>query len=513
MSTNNETFVGNGSHSIEETASMSIVPAQTPEFDDESLKKRSEHLAGMISIGGKGSHMQLAAVNNPIFAQVDMMAINTDAKDLSNVEEGATRVKLFALDDSAYPAGAGGEPEKAQNEFQKKEDLIRAELTTWKENGMKVLFITAGLGGGTGSGVVEPLLKLCNDLRFELIVVLVTLPSMRYEGTRQIAIAKEKLKNITSLCDGIIPVFTGRVYVKENEDEGEFMLFDNIHKFIVDSVAIFMEVVFEKAKGGHNIDLNDILYFIKRDPLNLNSNDNGGEVSLEKGDDSQKPIQRKGKFFYILRGIGKGEGRMKQAIDDALNVPYLLKGASVVGATSLLWYTLTKKEKGRMPKETAYIKKRMLGETKCNLEDFDTFPGGSYPEKVYWRPEEYQDDALFLVMLVSNFPFSPLEAYEADLKWEIENMKKELQQGEQQKDQGKKTEKSTVIDLSTLMPDIPKKEEVMANAALKTHIEKTPNRYTRKKAVSENETSSLFEDFFTDKKREQEREEDDRRDN
>jgi hypothetical protein len=204
---------------------------------------------------------------------------------------------------------------------------------------------------------------------------------------------------------------------------------------------------------------------------------------------------------------------MKQAIDDALNVPYLLKGASVVGATSLLWYTLTKKEKGRMPKETAYIKKRMLGETKCSLENFDTFPGGSYPEKVYWRPEEYQDDALFLVMLVSNFPFSPLEAYEADLKWEIENMKKELQQGEQQKDQGKKTEKSTVIDLSTLMPDLPKKEEAFANAALHTHIEKTPNRYTRKKVVSESETSSLFEDFFTDKKSEQEREEDERRDN
>ena len=63
------------------------------------------------------------------------------------------------------------------------------------------------------------------------------------------------------------------------------------------------------------------------------------------------------------------------------------------------------------------------------------------------------------------------------------------------------------------MPDLLKKEEALPNGALNTHIEKTPNRYTRKKVVSESETSSLFEDFFTDKKSEQEREEDERRDN
>jgi cell division protein FtsZ len=149
----------------------------------------------VVGVGGGGSN----AVNRMIesgLSGVEFVAMNTDLQALSR--SGAPR-RLQLGENSTRGLGAGGNPERGRTAAEESKSEIKKLL-----DGSDMVFITAGMGGGTGTGAAPIIAEIASEVG-ALTVAVVTKP-FSFEGPRRSRLADEGIENLRGKVDTIIIV-------------------------------------------------------------------------------------------------------------------------------------------------------------------------------------------------------------------------------------------------------------------------------------------------------------------
>jgi cell division protein FtsZ len=154
----------------------------------------------VVGVGGGG----LNAVNRMIdagIAQVDFVAVNTDAQQLALSDAPA---KIHIGEVLTQGLGSGADPDVGRRAAEEAYDHIRTAL-----RGSDMVFVTAGEGGGTGTGAAPVVARIARDLG-ALTVGIVTTP-FRFEGTRRKASADAGVEALRRECDTVIVIPNDRL--------------------------------------------------------------------------------------------------------------------------------------------------------------------------------------------------------------------------------------------------------------------------------------------------------------
>lgn len=239
---------------------------------------RQNSIIKVIGVGGGGGN----AVNN-MYKQgihdVSFVVCNTDAQALkdSPVPE---RLQL-----GSEGLGAGNRPEEARLAAEESIDDIKAMLS----DGTKMDFITAGMGGGTGTGAAPVIAQVSKELGI-LTVGIVTIP-FKFEGNKKIDQALDGVDEMAKHVDALLVINNERlrkVYPDLSLLNG-FAKADDTLSVAAKSIAEIITV-----RGLINLDFNDV-----------------------------RTVLKDGGVAIMSTGFGEGEGRVRKAIDDALNSPLL----------------------------------------------------------------------------------------------------------------------------------------------------------------------------------------------
>lgn len=239
---------------------------------------RQNSIIKVIGVGGGGGN----AVNN-MYKQgihdVSFVVCNTDAQALkaSPVPE---RLQL-----GSEGLGAGNRPEKARLAAEESIDDIKAMLS----DGTKMDFITAGMGGGTGTGAAPVIAQVSKELGI-LTVGIVTIP-FKFEGNKKIDQALDGVDEMAKHVDALLVINNERlrkVYPDLSLLNG-FAKADDTLSVAARSIAEIITV-----RGLINLDFNDV-----------------------------RTVLKDGGVAIMSTGFGEGEGRVRKAIEDALNSPLL----------------------------------------------------------------------------------------------------------------------------------------------------------------------------------------------
>ena len=245
------------------------------DFDDTDV---ADSIIKVIGVGGGGgnavNHMYREGIH-----EVTFVLCNTDAQ---------------ALNDSPVPVhlqlgkeglGAGNRPGRAR---QAAEDTIE-DIKRMLDDGTKMAFITAGMGGGTGTGAAPVIARVSKELGI-LTVGIVTIP-FRFEGAKKIDQALDGVEEMAKHVDALLVINNERL----REIYPELSLLNGFRK-ADDTLSVAAKSIAEiiTVHGIVNLDFNDV-----------------------------KTVLKDGGVAIMSTGYGEGEGRVKQAIEDALNSPLL----------------------------------------------------------------------------------------------------------------------------------------------------------------------------------------------
>ncbi len=247
----------------------------------------------VVGCGGGGSN----AVNRMIFRElsnVDFIVLNTDLQALGRSK---APTKLAIGQKVTKGLGAGGKPEVGEQAAEEDKELITNEL-----RGADMVFITAGMGGGTGTGSAPVVARIAKELGC-LTVAVVTTP-FEFEGNVRMRQAQEGLKKLHEQVDSLIVI--------PNEQ-----LFKNIDKNLTvkESFRKADEVLCQGVEGISNIITNP------------------GDVNTDFADVRNAMAGQGNAIFGI--GIGEGENRATDAAYNAIHNP-MLENSRIDGAKNLL---------------------------------------------------------------------------------------------------------------------------------------------------------------------------------
>lgn len=207
-------------------------------------------LIRVVGVGGAGSN----AVNRMIRAEllgVEFIAVNTDAQALVK-SHAPTRIRIG--DAISRGLGAGGD--SAVGERAAHEDLenLRKAL-----DGSDLVFVTAGMGGGTGSGAAPVVAKVAKDLG-ALTIGIVTKP-FEFEGKRRAAVADAAAEELRKYVDTLIVIPNERllsVVSRQTSMEDSFRIADDVLRQAVQGVSDVITV-----PGIINLDFADVRSIMK----------------------------------------------------------------------------------------------------------------------------------------------------------------------------------------------------------------------------------------------------------
>lgn len=251
-------------------------------FDDQLIQitaPATNTLIKVIGVGGGGGNAVANMYRDGMY-DVSFLVCNTDSK---------------ALEDSPIPnriqfgpgLGAGGKPEIGKNLAEREDSLAAIYDAIDKET--KMVFVAAGMGGGTGTGAA-PIVAREVKAREILTVGIVTLPFL-FEGNRQIDKALDGLEELSKEVDSLIVVNNQRmlsVYHTQSVMEG----FQKADQTLTNAVRSVVDII--KMHGVINLDFNDV-----------------------------KMVLKQGGVCVISTGTARGDNRITAAIENALNSPLL----------------------------------------------------------------------------------------------------------------------------------------------------------------------------------------------
>ena len=202
-------------------------------------------LIRVVGVGGAGSN----AVNRMIRAEllgVEFIAVNTDAQALVK-SHAPTRIRIG--DGISRGLGAGGDSAIGERAAQEDIENLRAAL-----EGSDLVFVTAGMGGGTGSGAAPVVAKIAKEIG-ALTIGIVTKPFV-FEGRRRAAVAEAAVSELRKHVDTLIVIPNERllsVVSRQTSMEDSFRIADDVLRQAVKGVSDVITV-----PGIINLDFADV---------------------------------------------------------------------------------------------------------------------------------------------------------------------------------------------------------------------------------------------------------------
>ena len=247
----------------------------------------------VIGVGGAGGN----AINNMIDSKlkgVKFIAANTDAQSL---EISKASVKLQMGEKLTEGLGAGANPQIGKEAALENADAIRKAL----ENSHMV-FITAGFGGGTGTGAAPVIAEICKEID-ALTVAVVTKP-FSFEGMKRAIQAEEGIEILRKVADTVITIPNDRLRGLASKDAKMIDMFIKADEVLLHSVKGITDLI--TMPGLVNLDFADV-----------------------------KTTMSKSGMAIMGIGIASGENRSVEAAERAISHP-LLEDISISGAQGVL---------------------------------------------------------------------------------------------------------------------------------------------------------------------------------
>jgi len=247
----------------------------------------------VIGVGGGGGNAVKRMMEEGIEG-VDFVVINTDAQVLANMN---VPVKVQIGEKLTKGLGAGGRPEIGEQAALEDEPKIREVL-----EGSDMVFITAGMGGGTGTGAAPIVAKIAKDMGI-LTVGVVTKP-FDFEGRRKMKYAEEGIKRLREFVDTLMVVPNQKLITVAPKGIN-----------IIDAFKLADNVLYQAVKG--------ITEVITKPGL----------INLDFAD--VKSVMHSGGYALMGTGEADGEDRALTAARKAIDNP-LLENVQVEGASRIL---------------------------------------------------------------------------------------------------------------------------------------------------------------------------------
>ena len=271
----------------ENFVSNSSITLETPEV--EKLRPR----ISLIGVGGGGGNALKTMVEEGLDG-VELFAVNTDVQDLENLT-GVTSIPIGSH--ATQGMGAGADPKIGKKAAEESQEEIRRYL-----EGTHMLFITACLGGGTGTGAAPVIAQLAKDMGI-LTVGIVTTP-WKFEGKKRMLSAKSGVDELCSILDTVIVIPNQNIFRVINEKTPMKECEDLVNKTLHDGVSAISALIMKN--GSINIDFADV----------------------------KTIMQHKGKAVFGV-GTASGEDRAILSAEAAISNP-MLDDLSLKGTKGLL---------------------------------------------------------------------------------------------------------------------------------------------------------------------------------
>ncbi len=204
----------------------------------------------VVGLGGGGSNAITRMVRDGV-GGVEFIAMNTDAQALA-ITEAPTRIQLG--EKLVRGLGAGGDHHVGQKAAEECRDEIKEVV-----NGAEMVFITAGMGGGTGTGaasVVAEVAKQCGALT----IAVVTKP-FAFEGTHRMQVAEDGIKTLMPLVDTLIIIPNDRLFTLCDQKTGVDAAFRLADEVLANGVQAIAQVI--TVPGMINLDFADVRVIMK----------------------------------------------------------------------------------------------------------------------------------------------------------------------------------------------------------------------------------------------------------
>ncbi len=200
----------------------------------------------VVGIGGAGGNIITRMNKGEKIHHIEFIAINTDTQDL---HYALARQKIHIGKNLTQGLGAGMNPEIGRKAAEENRDEIFESL-----KGADLVFIAAGLGGGTGTGAAPIVAEIAKEIG-ALTVAVVTKP-FAFEGTQRAKVAEDGLLKLKEKIDSIIVVPNDRIFNVIQKDTPILKAFEEIDEILKQSVKGISDLIVEP--GIINVDFADI---------------------------------------------------------------------------------------------------------------------------------------------------------------------------------------------------------------------------------------------------------------
>ncbi len=257
------------------------------------ISRNKSSIIKVIGVGGGGGNAVNYMYKQGIIG-VDFAICNTDNQALEN---SPVPIKVALGPSLTEGRGAGSKPEVGKEACIESIDDIR----TFLNDGTKMLFITAGLGGGTGTGAAPIIAKASKEMGI-LTVAIVTTP-FTFEGARRHKHALEGLESLKKNVDAYLVISNDKIRMMYGNLELS-KAFSNADDVLNTAAKAIAEII--TVAGYINVDFEDVNYVLRESGIAL-----------------------------MGCGIAEGPDRARKAIEQALASP-LLEDNDIIGAKNLL---------------------------------------------------------------------------------------------------------------------------------------------------------------------------------
>lgn len=244
----------------------------------------------VVGVGGAGGNAVAHMIRSGIHG-VDFICANTDGQALM-ASEAPVQIRL-----GRTGLGAGAKPEQGRAAAETAREEIRAAL-----NGANMVFITAGMGGGTGTGAGPVVAEVAKELGI-LTVGVVTKP-FSFEGTKRMKMAEEGINELSKHVHSLIVVLNENLYDLMDEEATQEDCFKAADDVLHNACAGIAEII--NVEGNVNVDFEDV-----------------------------KTIMGEQGQAMMGTSIAAGQDRARVAAEQAIACP-LLEGVDLHGARGML---------------------------------------------------------------------------------------------------------------------------------------------------------------------------------
>ncbi|MFH0898489.1 MAG: cell division protein FtsZ [bacterium] len=248
----------------------------------------------VLGVGGAGGNAVNSMIVTADMENIEFIAANTDAQALS---QSSAQIKIQLGSKITKGLGAGSDPEIGRRAAEEDLESLMEHIES-----ADILFLTAGLGGGTGSGSLPVIANIAREMGI-LTIAIVTKPFI-FEGKRRMSIANEAIDVIKNSVDTLIVVPNQRLL--EIVDEKISML---------NAFALSNDILKQAIKG-----ISDII-------------SRSGHINVDFAD--VRSIMRNMGMAIMGTGRASGQDRAKKAALAAISSP-LLENVSIKGARGVL---------------------------------------------------------------------------------------------------------------------------------------------------------------------------------